>query len=46
MMENIISVIVPTYNAEKTIEETIKSIVGENIEIIIGKCVNNVHQDL
>ena len=34
-MENIISVIVPTYNAEKTIEETIKSIVGENIEIII-----------
>ena len=34
-MEDLISVIIPVYNAEKTIEGCIKSICDENIEIIL-----------
>lgn len=34
-MENLISVIIPAYNAEKTIEKCINSINDKNIEIII-----------
>lgn len=31
----LISVIIPAYNAEKTIEESIKSVLGQDVEIII-----------
>ena len=34
-MEKLISVIIPTYNAEKTIERAVKSIIGDDVEIII-----------
>lgn len=34
-MEDLISVIIPAYNSETTIEECIKSISGENVEIIV-----------
>ena len=31
----LISVIIPAYNAEKTIEKTVESVIGEDVEIII-----------